>query len=394
MKITKKIKGKVFPPSAKYFGEEMRFFRENVNKIKNEIDKNNETLNRIEEHLVRIEQKIDIFENETKRRFKIQDKKMRLYTTQLYRKNGESSHDAEIRLFNSLPNAQGFMALYQRANTKLLNMLIKILEENKLDYWFVYGSCIACRSRGGAIPWDDDVDISMTRLDFEKLKEIIEKEKDCMINIVYDAWGMNRQYRFCSTNLNLHNFIDITPCDPAVKPDWQMNKKYLELRDELEKEIKERPEFAYWREIGCLTTDGSRFLVEDIDETKLDEGRTRETIKLADEMFERYLEKARELGITCDFEKSESVVFALDNCIGNVNKKRMLFWDRRMIFPTKKMKYENLFVRVPNKVDDFCTLMYEGWPYISDDVCGDKTHFLNDNKKAETISALEAFLKN
>ncbi len=389
MRFVKKIKGKILPPSSKYFGEEMRFFRDKIDELNYTIKK----IEKIEEHFNKIEQKIDAFEKESIRRFKIQDKKMRLYATQLYRRDGENSHDAEIRLFDNLPNAQGFMALYQKANTKLLRSLIEILEENKLDYWFVYGSCIACRSRKRAIPWDDDIDISMTRSDFEKLKKVMHEKKEYRINIVYDAWGMNRQYRFSSTNPNLHNFVDITPCDLAIKPDWRANEKYLELRNALEKEIKERPEFAYWREVGCLAADGSRLLVEKIDKTKLNDSKTREIIRLADEMFERYLEKAKELGMVCDSDEAKSVVFALDNCIDDAGKKRMLFWDRRMIFPTKKMKYENLFVRVPNQVDDFCTLMYEGWPYISDDVCGDRTHFRNENKSVETVEGLKAFLE-
>lgn len=42
-------------------------------------------------------------------------------------------------------------------------------EENGLRYYTAYGSCIGAMRHGGFIPWDDDVDVSMPREDYNRL---------------------------------------------------------------------------------------------------------------------------------------------------------------------------------------------------------------------------------
>ena len=57
---------------------------------------------------------------------------------------------------------------------KLLNDELKIMDEidrickkHKLNYFMTAGTLLGAVRHGGIIPWDDDMDISMPREDFE-----------------------------------------------------------------------------------------------------------------------------------------------------------------------------------------------------------------------------------
>lgn len=70
---------------------------------------------------------------------------------------------------NALRQAQGVM----------LDILIKVDEicrENDINYFLDWGTLLGAVRHGGFIPWDDDIDISMPREDYERFK-LIAQEK-------------------------------------------------------------------------------------------------------------------------------------------------------------------------------------------------------------------------
>lgn len=61
----------------------------------------------------------------------------------------------------------------------LMRELHTICEENQLVYNIFGGTLLGAIRHGGFIPWDDDIDITMPRYDYEKLKTIVgEKYSD------------------------------------------------------------------------------------------------------------------------------------------------------------------------------------------------------------------------
>ena len=50
----------------------------------------------------------------------------------------------------------------------IFQQVIEICEKHNLRYIVDYGSLIGIVRHGGFIPWDDDIDVSMPRPDYEK----------------------------------------------------------------------------------------------------------------------------------------------------------------------------------------------------------------------------------
>lgn len=60
----------------------------------------------------------------------------------------------------------------------IFKKVIEVCERHNLRYIVDYGSLIGVVRHGGFIPWDDDIDISMPRPDYELFKEYFEQEKE------------------------------------------------------------------------------------------------------------------------------------------------------------------------------------------------------------------------
>ena len=60
-----------------------------------------------------------------------------------------------------------------------LNILIsfaKYCERKNLKYYLAYGTLLGAKRHGGFIPWDDDIDVIMTRKDYNLLLKYVEQE--------------------------------------------------------------------------------------------------------------------------------------------------------------------------------------------------------------------------
>lgn len=62
----------------------------------------------------------------------------------------------------------------QEISLKILLFVDKICKENNIKYSLAYGTALGAIRHKGFIPWDDDVDIIMTRDNYEKFLEIMD----------------------------------------------------------------------------------------------------------------------------------------------------------------------------------------------------------------------------
>ena len=90
----------------------------------------------------------------------------------------------------------------QKLTVDLLNVFIKICEENNLTYYFIAGALIGVVRHKGFIPWDDDIDVAMPRKDFDKFISIVE-------NMDSDEYGLCNRHTNKDWHFALSQFIDL-----------------------------------------------------------------------------------------------------------------------------------------------------------------------------------------
>lgn len=61
--------------------------------------------------------------------------------------------------------------------TCILRDFANYCDNHNLKYFLGYGTCLGAVRHKGFIPWDDDIDVMMTRKDYQKLHELLSKER-------------------------------------------------------------------------------------------------------------------------------------------------------------------------------------------------------------------------
>ena len=127
----------------------------------------------------------------------------------------------------------------QHESLKVLAEIDRICVQNGFKYWITFGTLIGAVRHKGFIPWDDDIDIAMPRLDYDKLKNYLLHDYDSK-DYELHTFLTNEQYpfyisRFCDkkhelvfSGYNYHSgcFVDIYPYDGmGKKGDYEYWKK-------------------------------------------------------------------------------------------------------------------------------------------------------------------------
>ena len=134
---------------------------------------------------------------------------------------------------------------FQKRMLDILLAFDTLAKKHNLTYWLDHGTLLGAVRHKGFIPWDDDLDISMPREDYEKLKTLKDelpswiffqiKESDPEVPIHYiklrdknslyvDKWEANRKVSY-----HQGIFIDIFPINCIDEKNTPIYKNLMNL---------------------------------------------------------------------------------------------------------------------------------------------------------------------
>jgi|AGTN01.3.fsa_nt_gi LPS biosynthesis protein len=120
---------------------------------------------------------------------------------------------------------------------ELLKEFRDVCEKNNLRYYLTGGTLLGAVRHKGFIPWDDDIDVAMPRIDYLKFLKIYKREYDK--NNLF-AYEINKNYKYmfaklCDKDTSLIEFdfdckeklgvyLDIFPIDGLGKNEKSLSK--------------------------------------------------------------------------------------------------------------------------------------------------------------------------
>ena len=161
--------------------------------------------------------------------------------------------------FKSLPRAVGAQRRLQRMECYLLGQFKRICTEYGLCYWISDGTLLGAMRHDGFVPWDDDMDVSMPREDFNKLCSILRGSDTFQIVDYYrvqDRQWYSKISKFVDASSDTSVFIDVFPYDYYNAGSAQEARtKYWESRIALADEIEALIPHLKQRYCDCMVND-------------------------------------------------------------------------------------------------------------------------------------------
>ena len=116
--------------------------------------------------------KVEQFEKECKT-IQLLNSKIDYYFLLSQRLIDETEKKTLKRIMNNLPSASGLLRKIQLGENIILQRIKKICDENNIHFFLSDGTLIGAERHHGFIPWDDDIDISIMRDEYEKFEKAI-----------------------------------------------------------------------------------------------------------------------------------------------------------------------------------------------------------------------------
>ncbi len=128
----------------------------------------------------------------------------------LQKENPKTLRETQKDFWHNYPKADGDMQILQKANLFMMKEMKRICDANGIKFWLHGGTLIGAIRHAGFIPWDDDVDVAMTRKDLERFIDICNASNEYKVGLYYhDNETFSRAYQFRRRNDDIPCFIDI-----------------------------------------------------------------------------------------------------------------------------------------------------------------------------------------
>lgn len=244
------------------------------------------------------------------------------------------------------------LAKLKKIEIEILKTLIDVCDQLGIEYFADGGTCLGAIRHGGFIPWDDDIDVGMTRTDYERfLKEapallpenyILQtphNEKNSPFVFSKVRVNGTEFIEYSCRGIKMHHgvYVDIFPYDEMANDLQQAQKDY--------KRCKMRSRLFGWRQlprtyqppVGMMAR--LQAIIRKILHTVLQVVPASFLLRRVDAVRMKYYGKDT-------------------GWLGKSFESKLVRHKRETIFPTKKWTFEGLQINIPGDHDQYLTNLY------------------------------------
>lgn len=244
----------------------------------------------------------------------------------------------------------------QKTELSILKDFQKIAKENNIEYFAIGGTAIGAVRHGGFIPWDDDIDICISRNDYKKLSKIIEENYSHKYTMLSAKTDDHYPILEGHMQLNGTKFVDESSkdlkCDMGIFLDFFI---YDNISDDIKERKKQIHDCKFWGKILIL-----RDMAFPVLPIKGFAGKIIHLITalihlvlvLFNVSHNKLYKKVTEASTRFNNIKTENVALFRDLYI---EESMMKVND---IFPLKTVKFEDTEIKIPNNNHYILTLYY------------------------------------
>ena len=231
----------------------------------------------------------------------------------------------------------------QLTQLQILLDVIKFCEARGICYFLTSGTLLGAIRHSGFIPWDDDIDISMPRKDFDRF---VEASKELPEQYIFQSTSVDKNYpnamakvrkkettmkepSMSHLNINHGVWIDVFPLDEVS------NIEKLEKR----RRIIEIISTAICYKLKVRT---------------IKKARTKVMCALLGLLGVKNLDKLRTKVMTKENNKNGAYLTSFGS---NLGCKRLLF-KKEVYFPARSAKFEGAEIAIPNDAEQWLTNAY------------------------------------
>lgn len=240
----------------------------------------------------------------------------------------------------------------QQTELEMLKDFDALCDKYGIEYFAVGGTTIGCLRHGGFIPWDDDIDLGMLREDYEKFLGVAEKEygeKYSVLNFEKDHKYPLMTTRWVKNGtVFLEECFKTLPCNFGIFLDLYC---FDNIPDD-DKKMKRQGFWAwFWSKWLILLSVSEPVLYQSgmlqkliLFICKL----VHAVIKILHVKPEFFYNKAQKQIQKYRNENTKRVAYMFDP------KPFMSIMEKTDVVPTKKIPYENTYIRVQKDMEKYC----------------------------------------
>ena len=96
----------------------------------------------------------------------------------------------------------------QKIELEILKSIIRVCKDNEIEYFIIAGTALGAARHGGFIPWDDDIDIGMTRSNYDKFLSVAQNALGNDLFLQTSTTDLNSPFYFAKVRKNGTRFLE------------------------------------------------------------------------------------------------------------------------------------------------------------------------------------------